>query len=70
MEVQVLDPERKPLSNFVVRVEVVNEDGPRWQNFKVRAPGDAGHTQFVEDEARQVARSFGFFPTGRTEPVI
>lgn len=58
---QKLDPEIPPLKVMRVEVEVVNEDGPRFQAITVRYPED---TPSVTDLAKEHARRLGFFTTG------
>lgn len=64
MQVQKLDPAIPPLGTFKAEVEVVNEDGPRYQLVTVRAPEDV---ESVGEEAKKAAQRLGFIPTGNVK---
>lgn len=59
---QKLDPSIPPLATYFVWVEVVNEEGPRKQLIKVRAPKGLDHTDELAAIAKQQA--LGFVCTG------
>lgn len=60
-----MDPNIPPLAHYFVRVEIVNEEGPREQLFQVRAPPGLAHTDEIAELGKQVARALGFMPTGK-----
>ena len=63
-QVQVTDPKIAPLASYFVRVEVVNENGPRKQTLLVRAPAGMAHTEELAEIARLTARLLGYVITG------
>jgi hypothetical protein len=66
-EVQKTDPDVAPLAHYFVRVEVVNEEGPRFQQFHCRGPAGLQHTDELLEIGKNTAKGLGFFPTGRAD---
>ena len=61
-QVQKTDPATPPLKSGWLNVEVVNEDGPRFQRILVRA------VEITEEAAKLAASKLGFIPTGNVKP--
>lgn len=65
---QVLDPALPAFGTYFGLVQVVNEDGPRFQQIMVRSqtPG-LQQTEALGELLKLEARKLGFFPTGAVE---
>ena len=63
----MLDPATPPMAHYFVRVEVVNEEGPRYQQVWVRARPGIHHTDELLEEGKKAARKLGLFPTGNAD---
>lgn len=66
-EVQVTDPDTRPLGVFSVKVFIKTDEGSRAQTFKVRAPIGCSSTE-LQVEAIKTAAMLGFTPVGQGAP--